>query len=395
LSLIHNHHFEISLSFQEQYTYLILPLTVDIGNSFYHPASDELKMIKVLSQVRLSKRWSSLSAKDKKPSLSSASSGGSNLSCLDFNQGIFIGTYSIEGRYHKNEDVVVDGVSFAELAENIPRYTSSQAQEDSEAKVDEEERTLNLDHLFFTAVFDGHGGSDCSKYMAEALKANLADLLSQHPMKSFEEFCSSTLVTEAFAKCELDYRTAFAAAPSGCCVAMAIVYGNSFLLAWLGDCRAVLYSGDNVLPVTKDHRTTNQQEFNRIISQGGQVVNDRVMGILAPTRAFGDNDIKRTFPGLVSAEPSILSFTIDEASVPSDTSFLVIATDGVFDALSNDRACDIVSKSLAKITSANEAARRLAEAGARANSDDVSASVILWNHKLRKSLAAKTSTSAN
>lgn len=348
---------------------------------------------KALSQVGLGPKRQSASDKKRSVRMGESSSGSSEDREIAASFGIGFGSSTVQGKFHKNEDVIVEPIP---LADTLDTAFTRMIRDTSESKVEEVQETssfteLNLSDVTFTAIFDGHGGSDCAKYMSEALPARVAYLASQTSLKSFDDLCSSSLVSTAFLQCESEFEETCPFSPSGACVVAALVYKSSFLLAWLGDCRAVLYSGSNVLPLTADHRTSNQMEFNRIIQAGGSVVNDRVMGILAPTRAFGDNDIKRRYPGLVSTDPSVLSFTIDENEVPSDMSFLVLASDGVYDAFSNQRVCEIVAKALEKSSDPKEAAKQLVSAAARSNFDDVSATVIVWNHKKR--LVAQGSTS--
>lgn len=71
--------------------------------------------------------------------------------------------------------------------------------------------------------------------------------------------------------------------------------------------------------------------------RGGNIVDDdvpRVCGVLAVTRAFGNNTIKST----VNAEPEL-----SEHAITPDLEYVVIASDGVWDVLSNE---DVVRSQL-------------------------------------------------
>lgn len=56
-----------------------------------------------------------------------------------------------------------------------------------------------------------------------------------------------------------------------------------------------LISIRNFAPVllSQDHKPTREDESKRIRDAGGFVINNRVMGELAVSRAFGDVDFKR------------------------------------------------------------------------------------------------------
>ena len=96
-------------------------------------------------------------------------------------------------------------------------------------------------------------------------------------------------------------------------------------VANVGDTRAVLSKNGVAERMSQDHKATDKSEVERIRSGGGIVVENRVGGSLAVTRAFGDHSLKRD--GVI-AKP----FINKHALRPFDK-FLVIASDGVWDVL--------------------------------------------------------------
>ena len=97
-------------------------------------------------------------------------------------------------------------------------------------------------------------------------------------------------------------------------------------IANVGDTRAVLVSGASLTErMSYDHKATDKQEIERVQRDGGVVLNERLGGALAITRAFGDHAFKKD--GL-TAKPYIKKHIVR----PSDR-FLVIASDGVWDVL--------------------------------------------------------------
>lgn len=79
-----------------------------------------------------------------------------------------------------------------------------------------------------------------------------------------------------------------------------------------------------------DDRCDNPDEQARIKQQNGLIVMNRVGGVLAVTRAFGDHALRDS--GL-TAVPHVVKYTLK----PFDK-FLVIASDGVWDELSDQDA---------------------------------------------------------
>jgi protein phosphatase PTC1 len=83
-----------------------------------------------------------------------------------------------------------------------------------------------------------------------------------------------------------------------------------------------------------DHVATDQTEVQRVCAAGGQVINNRVGGSLAVTRALGDHCLK---DGGVTAEPHYVMHTLEARD-----RFLLMASDGVWDVLSDADASELV-----------------------------------------------------
>lgn len=79
-----------------------------------------------------------------------------------------------------------------------------------------------------------------------------------------------------------------------------------------------------------DHRATDQSEIDRVRREGGIVLENRVGGSLAITRAFGDHSLKKDG---VSAKPFIKKHVLR-----SSDKYLVVASDGVWDSMEDQDA---------------------------------------------------------
>ncbi|KAJ4718040.1 Phosphatase 2C family protein [Melia azedarach] len=109
-----------------------------------------------------------------------------------------------------------------------------------------------------------------------------------------------------------------------------ILSACQIIAANCGDSRVVLCRGKQASPLTVDHKLDREDELARIINGGGRVVDWgclRVEGVLSMTRAIGDHDLK---PWVVSV-PEVTFTTRSE-----DDEFLILASDGLWDVLSND-----------------------------------------------------------
>jgi len=117
-------------------------------------------------------------------------------------------------------------------------------------------------------------------------------------------------------------------------VAMVEIDNDRIIISNSGDQRAVLCRGEMAIQLTFDHKPDDPNELLRIQGCGGYVTeNKRVDGVLALSRALGDNDLQPH----VTYEPEL--FFVE--TVPDDK-FLILACDGLWDVVTNQQAVDIV-----------------------------------------------------
>lgn len=146
--------------------------------------------------------------------------------------------------------------------------------------------------------------------------------------------------------------TGGSAPKDGTTATVALRMGNVLYVAHVGDSRAVLCRKGKAVQLTDDHKPNHSAERERIHKMGGRVYyagcwrvltggdgNGPVVG-LAVSRSLGDIDFKEPVP-LVTANPD-LSKTVLQ---PHD-SFVVVASDGLWDVLSNQEACDMVARTV-------------------------------------------------
>ena len=101
-------------------------------------------------------------------------------------------------------------------------------------------------------------------------------------------------------------------------------------VANVGDTRAVMSKNGVAERMSYDHKATDQGEFERIKAAKGCILDGRVAGTLAITRAFGDHSLK-VFG--VIANPYIKKHILKITD-----KFLILASDGVWDGLEDQEA---------------------------------------------------------
>lgn len=217
----------------------------------------------------------------------------------------------------------------------------------------------------FFGVFDGHGGSRTAEY----LKNNLFKNLSGHPY--FIKDTKSAIV-EAFRRTDADYlkEEKGQQKDAGSTASTAVLVGDKLLVANVGDSRVVASRAGSAFPLSIDHKPDRSDERERIEQAGGFIIwagTWRVGGVLAVSRAFGDKLLKP----YVVAEPEI------QEEVIEDVDFIIIASDGLWNVLSNKDAVALVHN----ISDAEVAARKLTEeAYARGSSDNITCVVVRFEN---------------
>ncbi|KIW86533.1 hypothetical protein Z517_01931 [Fonsecaea pedrosoi CBS 271.37] len=102
----------------------------------------------------------------------------------------------------------------------------------------------------------------------------------------------------------------------------------------VGDARIVLCRNGKALRLSYDHKGMDENEGRRISKAGGLILNNRVNGVLAVTRALGDSYLK----DLVTGHP----YTTETVIQPDQDEFLILACDGLWDVCSDQEAVDLV-----------------------------------------------------
>jgi protein phosphatase PTC1 len=89
----------------------------------------------------------------------------------------------------------------------------------------------------------------------------------------------------------------------------------------VGDARIVLCRNGRALRLSYDHKGSDENEGRRVANAGGLILNNRVNGVLAVTRALGDAYMK----DLVTGHP----YTTETVIQPDQDEFIILACDGV------------------------------------------------------------------
>lgn len=244
----------------------------------------------------------------------------------------------------------------------------------------------NKEKSSFFSIYDGHGGRQCVDFVTQ----HLHDVVLRE--MSRPQCTVPDALMRAFAKTDSDMRNQ-GIVNSGCTACVCVLHEEQgrrlIYTAHLGDARAVLCrQGGHAARLTSpsDHKATDPHEMRRVIEAGGAIVNERVNGMLAISRAFGDFQLKmpRLQQDVVSYIPDITSTELTDQDA-----FVIVACDGLWDVIDDQEAVEIVCEAQRILStmlpsgpntyhySAKILARTLVEeALARGSSDNISALLV-------------------
>lgn len=220
------------------------------------------------------------------------------------------------------------------------------------------------------SVFDGHGGREAADYAADNLHDNILREInrveSSLDLDEFTEQVKAAMI-EGFLATDQEFLS-LGDLQGGATATTAYLSKGRIWVANVGDCRAVICQGGEAVALTHDHRPDCAKEREAVERRGGEIVRERVQGVLGVSRALGDRELK----SYITAEPSVFCGPVSESS-----EFLILGTDGLWDHVDNQEAVQLVRLALDEKRGIHAACRGLVElARANRSRDDISVLVI-------------------
>lgn len=239
---------------------------------------------------------------------------------------------------------------------------------------------IETDNGYF-AIFDGHAGTFAADWCGKKLHIILEEIIRKHPNSPIPELLDQTFTavdaqleklplknsgcTAAIAVLRWEDRVPSALSATGSqAIAPALAKAAEeaskseesstlaapeathaklksaalrqrvLYTANVGDARIILCRQGKALRLSYDHKGSDENEGKRITNAGGLILNNRVNGVLAVTRALGDTYMK----DLVTGHP----YTTETVIQPDLDEFIIIACDGLWDVCSDQDAVDLV-----------------------------------------------------
>jgi len=208
------------------------------------------------------------------------------------------------------------------------------------------EDTYSIDAPFFGdkkralfCVFDGH----VDKNAAECVKKIFAKEMEKH-LRQANADCRdmSEILRAVFLSVDQQLREFEDEGATATAAFLWQVGDDRYLqVANVGDSTAFLNRNGVAVWMSEDHKVTNPKEQVRMRNSGHRITEGqtRING-LAVSRALGDHFVKINNMGLIG-EPYISG----AIRLESNDSFLIVATDGLWDAMSGQEAIDLMRES--------------------------------------------------
>lgn len=281
--------------------------------------------------------------------------GGGIRSVFEFDCVPLWGSVSICGRRPEMEDAVASAPRLVKIP--IKMLIGDRV-------IDGLSQSLSHQTSHFFGVYDGHGGSQVANYCCDRLHLALVEEIENIEYGFVDGLIGENWQVQwekAFTSCfekvddEIGGKVSRGAlggnadtsdasfepiAPEtvGSTAVVALVCASHIIVANCGDSRAVLCRGKEAMPLSIDHKPNREDEYARIEASGGKVIQwngHRVLGVLAMSRSIGDRYLK---PWIIP-EPEVMF-------VPRarEDECLILASDGLWDVMSNEEACEVARK---------------------------------------------------
>eukprot|EP01018_Ginkgo_biloba_P002786 Gb_40094 [translate_table: standard] len=316
------------------------------------------------------------------PSTSGGSNGGNGSGgksgCVANNRILPWGSSSVCGRRAEMEDAMAA----------VPGFLSVPCGTVGGCTARGSEKSKESSALHFFGVYDGHGGSQAANFCKDRLHHALAEEfeVAVNGESSSADVGSDNNWQGKWEKAFMDCFHKVDAEVGGgvyrrdgdgevvvaeCCpdpvapetvgstAVVAVVGSCQIIVSNCGDSRAVLSRGGRAIALSVDHKPEREDESARIEAAGGKVIRwngYRVFGVLAMSRAIGmalgfcDRYLK---PSIIS-DPEV-TFT----QRTEEDECLILASDGLWDVLTNEEVCEVARRRLARGHNSNASSSKL------------------------------------
>lgn len=191
------------------------------------------------------------------------------------------------------------------------------------------------------AIFDGHNGNAAAIYSRDSLLNHVLSALPRGLGRDEWVQALPRALVSGFVKADKEFQSK--GETSGTTVTFVIVDGWTVTVASVGDSRCILDTqGDAISVLTVDHRLEdNLEERNRVTASGGEVGRLSIAGgaEIGPLRCWpGGLCLSRSIGDMDVGEFIVPIPYVKQVKLSNMGGRLIIASDGIWDALSSELA---------------------------------------------------------
>ena len=268
--------------------------------------------------------------------------------------------------HHKiAEDMKVNALPEGRV-KKVSSYSQAGKGEDGFTKVNQDsflvlQNQYNLKDFNIFSVMDGHGvnGHLVSRFVTKYFTSFFKNNKKMNSNKSEDEVYyrlkknDSDILTRAFRHAERDIEknSDIDANFSGTTCVMVLQIGEKILCANVGDSRAIMVKENNkIIPLSVDQKPDDPEESKRIVENGGEISQFEEDGEKSgPFRVWKKGE---EYPGIAMSRSigDFIATTLGVIPLPKfldekidkDTKFIVVASDGVWEFLDNQKVAEII-----------------------------------------------------
>lgn len=207
------------------------------------------------------------------------------------------------------------------------RRSSNEDQHTTILNINKTNKNLSPINLF--GIYDGHGGSEVSKYLSENIPSYYCYPHLQTPFDKNYHINTFEEIQKKLLEKKIGYSMG-----STCLLNIMYKYKDEYHMniVNIGDSRlTIVYKNGSSKQITIDHKPDDEIENRRIEKMGGEIYLDSEgvyrIGDLSLSRAFGDGD---NAP-YISQKPDVFY-----KKICADTKYIVMGCDGLWDVVKNE-----------------------------------------------------------